>query len=165
MDLKKEIKLSDLFRRKPKDSAEPEVSAPPEEKPKKERSFFTLRRKKDDTDGAAPAEAEAKPPKEPKERRRRKEKAKAVPPLPAVPIMRAFNLLPREEGRRETVTTEEDGRRPSPVQRGLARAIQGLIGVTVRVGDPLVAVEAGKKARDASNPALAVPIGLGMAVE
>jgi len=48
---------------------------------------------------------------------------------------------------------------------GLARAIQGLIGVTVRVGDPLVAVEAGKKARDASNPALAVPIGLGMAAD
>lgn len=127
MDLKKEIKLSDLFRRKPKDSAEPEVAAPPEEKPKKERSFLTLRRKKDDTDGAAPAEAEAKPSKEPKERRRRKEKAKAAPPLPAVPIMRAFNLLPREEGRRETVTAEEDGRRPGTVQ--LVLAVVGLLAV------------------------------------
>jgi len=48
---------------------------------------------------------------------------------------------------------------------GLAKAIQGLIGVTVRVGDPLVAVVAGMKARDASNPALAVPIGLGMAAD
>jgi type IV pilus assembly protein PilM len=48
---------------------------------------------------------------------------------------------------------------------GLASAIQGLIGVTVRVGDPLAAVEVGKKARDAANPALAVPIGLGMAAD
>ena len=48
---------------------------------------------------------------------------------------------------------------------GLAGAIQQLIGVTVRVGDPLAAVEVGKKARGADNPALAVPIGLGMAVD
>ena len=47
MDLKKEIRLSDLFRRRPKDPAEPEVAAPPEAKPKKERSsFLTLRRRK-----------------------------------------------------------------------------------------------------------------------
>ena len=48
---------------------------------------------------------------------------------------------------------------------GLASAIQKLIGVTVRVGDPLVGVQVGKKARGADNPALAVPIGLGMAVD
>lgn len=46
---------------------------------------------------------------------------------------------------------------------GVAPALQGLIGVAVRVGDPAAAVEVGKKARDAANPALAVPIGLGMA--
>ncbi len=46
---------------------------------------------------------------------------------------------------------------------GLAETLQRLTGVAVRVGDPLVTVEVGKKARDAASPALAVPIGLGMA--
>lgn len=122
MDLKKEIKLSDLFRRKPKDPAEPEVTAPPEEKPKKERSsFFTLRKRKDGAEDAAPAE-----PKQPKERRRKEKKdKKAAPALPQVPLMRAFNLLPREEGRRESVTSEEDGRKPSTPQ--LVLAVVGLL--------------------------------------
>jgi type IV pilus assembly protein PilM len=48
---------------------------------------------------------------------------------------------------------------------GLAAAIQRLIGVTVRVGDPTANVSLGKKLRDAPlDPALAVPIGLGMGV-
>jgi len=122
MDLKKEIKLSDLFRRRPKDPAEPEIAAPADEQPKRARSFFTLRRRKDDAGEAAPAE-----PKPAKEPRRRKEKAKGpAQALPEVPLMRAFNLLPREEGRRETVTMEDGGeRRPSTVQ--LVLAVVGLL--------------------------------------
>ena len=46
---------------------------------------------------------------------------------------------------------------------GLAETLQRLTGVAVRVGDPLVGVEVGKKARDAGSPAMAVSIGLGMA--
>jgi type IV pilus assembly protein PilM len=46
---------------------------------------------------------------------------------------------------------------------GLAETLQRLTGVAVRVGDPLVGVEAGKKAQDAGSPAMAVSIGLGMA--
>ena len=122
MDMKKEIKLSDLFRRRPKDPAE--ADAPPaEDKPNKERSgFFTLRRRKD-VDGAA--EPEPKEPKRPKERRKKEKKGKAAP-LPQVPLMRAFNLLPREEGRRESVTSEgQETRRPSTAR--LLIAVAGLV--------------------------------------
>jgi type IV pilus assembly protein PilM len=45
---------------------------------------------------------------------------------------------------------------------GLAGALQALIGVAVRVGDPFERVALGKKVKDVQNPALAVPIGLGM---
>jgi type IV pilus assembly protein PilM len=45
---------------------------------------------------------------------------------------------------------------------GLASSLQRLIGVTVRVGDPLAGVKVGKKVGTADSPALAVPIGLGM---
>lgn len=81
MDLHKEIKLSDLFKRGSK-SEEPKAEKPPKAaKPPKEK-----RRR------------EPKPPKE------RKSKTAAVaaneaPPLPEIPLMRAFNLLPREEAR------------------------------------------------------------------
>jgi type IV pilus assembly protein PilM len=47
---------------------------------------------------------------------------------------------------------------------GLADALQRLVGVAVRVGDPFAGVSVGKKARDAASPAFAVPVGLGMAV-
>lgn len=84
MDMKKEIKLSDLFRRGPK---EPKAEKPPKE-PKKAK--------------------EPKPPKEPKQPRfgARKEKVAAVdpksaPPVRDIPLMRAFNLLPKEEVRAE----------------------------------------------------------------
>src|ERR671922_2666174 len=80
VDLHKEIKLSDLFKRKPKDSAEkPEKPEKPE-----------------------------KAPKPPKERKRRKERkppkgaavtAHEAPELLAIPLMRAFNLLPSEVAR------------------------------------------------------------------
>jgi type IV pilus assembly protein PilM len=48
---------------------------------------------------------------------------------------------------------------------GLAPTLGGLVGVTVRVGDPLVGVSVGKKLRGgAPDASLAVPIGLGMAL-
>ena len=48
---------------------------------------------------------------------------------------------------------------------GLASELQRLVGVPVRVGDPLVGVAVGKKLRgDAPSPAHAVSIGLGMAL-
>jgi Tfp pilus assembly protein PilN len=86
VDLHKEIKLSDLFKRGSKngDGTGSEPKAVKESKPAKE-------------------------PKLPKERRRRKEPkektngaalaAHEAPPPANVPLMRAFNLLPREEAR------------------------------------------------------------------
>ncbi|MGH3022588.1 MAG: type IV pilus assembly protein PilM [Gaiellaceae bacterium] len=48
---------------------------------------------------------------------------------------------------------------------GLAPELQRLVGVPVRVGDPLVGVAVGKKLRgDVPGPSHAVPIGLGMAI-
>jgi Tfp pilus assembly protein PilN len=85
MDLKKEIKLSDLFKRGAKASEGSNGGDPAKpEKPKKE-----------------------KLPKEPRRRMRPKAKQpKSVAALardsllvPDVPLMRAFNLLPREEAR------------------------------------------------------------------
>jgi type IV pilus assembly protein PilM len=47
---------------------------------------------------------------------------------------------------------------------GLATELQQLVGVPVRVGDPLAGVSVGKKLKGAEpSPAFAVPIGLGMA--
>jgi Tfp pilus assembly protein PilN len=82
MDLQKEIKLSDLFKRRSKEPGEPKAEKPPRE-PKR-----------------------AKKEKPAKEKRRWDRKAKeasvaaheAPPPL-EIPLMRAFNLLPREEAR------------------------------------------------------------------
>jgi Tfp pilus assembly protein PilN len=87
MDMRKEIKLSDLFKRGSKASESSNGGDPEKpEKPKKE-----------------------KPPKEPKRRKEPKAKAseattlaKEALPVPDVPLMRAFNLLPREEARSST---------------------------------------------------------------
>jgi Tfp pilus assembly protein PilN len=110
MDMKKEIKLSDLFKRKPKDTADETVAV--EEKPKKERRSFGRRKGGDD------AEPKEKAPKEPKSKRSRG-KAKAAPAIPQVPIMRAFDLLPKD------VAGDADGRRPSTPQLGIA--VAGLV--------------------------------------
>jgi Tfp pilus assembly protein PilN len=85
IDMKKEIKISDLWKRGPK---EPKAEKPPKE-PKKAK--------------------EPKPPKEKKERRLgRGNKAKVAaieaksgPPVRDIPLMHAFNLLPKEEVRAE----------------------------------------------------------------
>jgi type IV pilus assembly protein PilM len=48
---------------------------------------------------------------------------------------------------------------------GLAQTLNGLVGVNVRVGDPLVGISVGKKVKGGTpDPSLAVPIGLGMAL-
>jgi Tfp pilus assembly protein PilN len=85
IDMKKEIKISDLWKRGPK---EPKAEKPPKE-PKKAK--------------------EPKPPKEKKERRLGRGKTEKVaaievksgPPVRDIPLMRAFNLLPKEEVRSE----------------------------------------------------------------
>jgi len=105
IDMKKEIKISDLWKRGPK---EPKAEKPPKE-PKKAR--------------------EPKPPKEKKERRlgrRTKEKvaaieAKSGPPVRDIPLMRAFNLLPKEE-----VRTEKESK-----QSAIPHVIVALAGVLV----------------------------------
>jgi Tfp pilus assembly protein PilN len=110
VDMHKEIKLSDLFKRgsKERDEGADEKAAKPPKEPK------------------AP-----KPPKEPRRWRgekKAKEKVQEVglaaaheaPPPPDVPLMRAFNLLPREE-----VRAEREGGAPSPMPYVLV----GLVGV------------------------------------
>jgi Tfp pilus assembly protein PilN len=110
VDMHKEIKLSDLFKRGSKEQgegADGKAAKPPKE-PK------------------AP-----KPPKEPRRWRgekKAKEKVQDVslaaaheaPPPADVPLMRAFNLLPREE-----VRAEREGGAPSPMPYVLV----GLVGV------------------------------------
>lgn len=84
IDMKKEIKVSDLWKRGPK---EPKAEKPPKEKKVKE----------------------PKPPKEKKERRfgrGQKDQVAAIesrdaPPVRDIPLMHAFNLLPKEEVRQE----------------------------------------------------------------
>ena len=113
MDLNKEIKLGDLFRRKAKDAAE----APEEPKPPKEPRRALFARK----------EKEPKTPKPPKEPKARKEKAarsapKAAPASPAIPLMRPFNLLPRDEATERTT------------RLGLAQVLVALLGLLVVAG-------------------------------
>jgi Tfp pilus assembly protein PilN len=83
VDMHKEIKLSDLFKRGSKEPGEPKAEKPPKEK----------RQKKE------------KPPKEKRTKEKRGRTKEAVvaaheaPPLLEIPLMRAFNLLPSEEAR------------------------------------------------------------------
>jgi Tfp pilus assembly protein PilN len=100
----KEIKLSDLFKRGSKEPKEPkEPKAPKESKPPKERR---LRRgkKQEAQNGALVAVHDAPPPAD-------------------VPLMRAFNLLPREEARAE----KEGGGAPS----SLPYVLVALVGVLI----------------------------------
>lgn len=116
VDFKKEIKLSDLFGRRAKDpnteaaAAEATPEAPSVEEPKERRTLFAR----------APRE------KEPKQRRRRGAKAPAVEPsapeVPQIPLMRAFDLMPKEE------TREKGGR------VGLAKIAVALLGLVLFAG-------------------------------
>ncbi|HET9213439.1 MAG TPA: PilN domain-containing protein [Gaiellaceae bacterium] len=123
VDFNKEIKLGDLFRRRAKEPGEETGAAPPEEKPKKERRSLFSR---------APREKKAKEPKAPTEPKPRKERrrrtraaaveAKPAPALPQIPLMRAFNLMPKEEPR-------EKGSR-----LGLAQVAVAVFGLLVVAG-------------------------------
>jgi Tfp pilus assembly protein PilN len=85
MDLKKEIKLSDLFRRN-KGPADEDVAKQKPAKEKKERKSFAFSRS-----GAS------KEPKAPKEQAT--VSPRSAPAPPAVPLMRAFDLMPKESER------------------------------------------------------------------
>jgi hypothetical protein len=122
VDLKKEIKLSDLFRRTPKEASdEAAVAAPPAE-PKPEKKSLMKRelsfgRKKGDGEPKPKREKKTREPKAPKEPRGRR-KAAPVEVLPAVPLMRAFDLMPRDE-------RDGEGRRLNTAQ--LVLAVVGLV--------------------------------------
>jgi Tfp pilus assembly protein PilN len=119
MDLNKEIKLSDLFKRRPKaeegGGTDPEATA-------EEKKGNGLRRELRLPFRRRSASGDPEAPKEPKEARLRRPSGRrsSAPALPAVPLMRAFNLMPREDARQAAV-----GRRPSTVQ--LALAVVGLV--------------------------------------
>jgi Tfp pilus assembly protein PilN len=133
VDLNKEIKLGDLFKRGPKEPKDagdavaaateaPTVEAPAVEKQsglKKEIKLPFGRGSKEPKATKEPKAAkEPKSPKEPKAPRqprasRGKRGSAGMPPRPQVPLMRAFDLLPKEDPR-------GGGRRPNPVQLVLA---------------------------------------------
>jgi Tfp pilus assembly protein PilN len=88
MDLKKEIKLSDLFRRNGQDGAEGNGADESPAGEAKARRLFNRPPK------------EPKAPKEPKTKNGRfGAEAKTAPPIPQIPLMRAFDLLPKEHVR------------------------------------------------------------------
>jgi Tfp pilus assembly protein PilN len=120
MDLNKEIKLSDLFKRRPKATEEGEGTEP--EAAADERKGEGLRRELRLPFRRRSASGEPEAPKKPKEARLRRPRGRrsSAPALPAVPLMRAFNLMPREDARQAA-----GGRRPSTVQ--LALAVVGLV--------------------------------------
>ena len=103
MDLKKEIKLSDLFRRNGQDGAEGNGADESPGGEAKARRLFSRPPK------------EPKAPKEPKTRNGRfGAEAKTAPPVPRIPLMRAFDLLPKEHVRSAAE------RRPGLAQIGVA---------------------------------------------
>lgn len=112
MDLNKEIKLSELFRRNRGPVAD---DVPKEEKPPaapKERKSFSF----------LVGGKEPKASKEPKAPKAKTTTAKSAPPPPAVPLMRAFDLMPKEE-------TREKGARV-----GLAKIAVALLGLVLLAG-------------------------------
>jgi Tfp pilus assembly protein PilN len=124
IDLKKEIKLSDLFRRGGGPTAEDAVEETPKpEKERKPRKSFSFSRGPKEPK----APKEPKPPKEPRARKEKKPKAavdaKTAPPPPAVPLMRAFNLMPREEAGEKTT-----------ISPALTKVAVALLGVLVVAG-------------------------------
>ena len=109
MDLNKEIKLSDLFKRGRKDKAAEEglEEAPKEPKQRKGLSFRRA----------------AKDPDAPKKEKKAKVDPKSAPPIPSVPLMRAFNLMPKD------VEREKAGASPM-----LTRVAVPVLAVLVLVG-------------------------------
>jgi Tfp pilus assembly protein PilN len=101
-DWKKEIKLSDLFSRSGKSRPEPELDGPDEAAPEKSGGSFL---KRDLSFSRKPKEPKApKGPKAPKASRKASESMEprgraAKTAVPQIPLMRAFNLLPKEDPR------------------------------------------------------------------
>jgi Tfp pilus assembly protein PilN len=122
MDLNKEIKLSDLFRRGAKSSDDGAAQAPEKEKPTKERRSLFSRPPREKKEKAP---KEPKPPKAPRRRRANAPDVDERPAveLPQIPLMRAFNLMPGDEPR------EKKGSRAALPQIGVA-----LLGVLVFAG-------------------------------
>jgi Tfp pilus assembly protein PilN len=125
MDLNKEIKLSDLFRRRAKTPGEEAAAAPEEEKPTKERRALFSRPPREKKEKAPRA---PKAPKQPKEPRGRRSEAPAVEERPAVelpqiPLMRAFNLMPGEHAREK-----------KSARAGVPQIAVALLGVLVFAG-------------------------------
>jgi Tfp pilus assembly protein PilN len=114
-DWKKEIKLSDLFNRSPKKARpEPELDGPDEPSPEKRGGSFL---KRDLSFSRKPKEPKApKVPKADRKARGSKEPRgrAAKTAVPQIPLMRAFNLLPKDDPR------EGAGRRASPAKLILA---------------------------------------------
>ena len=113
-DWKKEIKLSDLFSRSRKARPEPELDGPDEAAPEKSGGSFL---KRDLSFSRKPKEPKA--PREPKAGRKasgskepRGRAAKTA--VPQIPLMRAFNLLPKDDPR------EGAARRATPAKLILA---------------------------------------------
>jgi len=101
LDMKKEIKVSDLFKRGPK---EPKAEKPPKE-PKAKKEPKAPKEPKQSRFGR---NKHPKGPKEPKEKVAALD-PKDGPALRDIPLMRAFNLLPKEE-----VHAAKEGK-PSPL--------------------------------------------------
>jgi Tfp pilus assembly protein PilN len=125
MDLNKEIKLWDILRRRAKTPGEEDAAAPEKEKPRTERRSLFARPTREKKE-KAPKQPKAE--KKPREPRGRRAKAPAVEERPAVelpqiPLMRAFDLMPREEAR------EKKGG-----HAGLQQIAVALLGVLVFAG-------------------------------
>jgi Tfp pilus assembly protein PilN len=123
MDLNKEIKLSDLFRRRAKTPGDEGAAAPEEDKPKKERRALFSRPPREKKEKAPKTPKAPKQPKEPRGRA----KAPAVEERPAVelpqiPLMRAFNLMPGDDAREKSS------------RAGLPQIAVALLGVLVFAG-------------------------------
>src|ERR687892_273168 len=128
MDLNKEIKLGDIFRRRAKTPGEEVAAAPEEEKPKKERRALFSRPPREKKEKAPKQPKAPKAEKKPKEPRGRRAKTPAVEERPAVevpkiPLMRAFNLMPGEEAREKKSS-----------RAGLPQIAVALLGVLVFAG-------------------------------
>jgi Tfp pilus assembly protein PilN len=113
-DWKKEIKLSDLFSRSRKARPEPELDGPDEAAPEKSGGSFL---KRDLSFSRKPKEPKApKVPKADRKARGSKEPRgrAAKTAVPQIPLMRAFNLLPKDDPR------EGAARRATPAKLILA---------------------------------------------
>jgi Tfp pilus assembly protein PilN len=105
VDLNKEIKLSELFRRKAKEGTkQPKAEQPKEEKPRR-----------------APFARGPKKPREPKAEKA-ETAGRSVPALPQIPLMRAFNLLPGDEAQER------------PGRLGLPQVLVALLALLVVAG-------------------------------